>query len=33
MIAGPVLVVLLLGLALVAPGYVYMIRVLRAVPD
>jgi cytochrome d ubiquinol oxidase subunit II len=32
-IAGPVLVVLLVGLAVVAPGYLCMIRVLRAVPE
>jgi cytochrome d ubiquinol oxidase subunit II len=32
-IAGPVLVVLVAGLALVAPCYAYLIRVLRARPD
>ena len=32
-IAGPVLIVLLTGLAIVAPSYVFMLRVLRARPD
>ena len=32
-IAGPVLVVLVTGLALVAPCYAYLIRALRALPD
>jgi cytochrome d ubiquinol oxidase subunit II len=32
-IAGPVLIVLLTGLAIVAPSYVFMLRVLRAKPD
>ncbi|WP_028932335.1 cytochrome d ubiquinol oxidase subunit II [Pseudonocardia spinosispora] len=32
-IAGPVLGVLLTGLALIAPGYLFMVRVLRAQPD
>jgi cytochrome d ubiquinol oxidase subunit II len=32
-IAGPVLIVLLAGLAIVAPSYVFMLRVLRTVAD